>query len=702
MGVPALFRWLTSKSKAVLTYATNGRQDICSTPDKGDTAYDNFYLDMNGIIHGCAHPEGGIAPESEEEMIEAIFAVIDRLFAIVQPQRLIYLSVDGVAPRAKMNQQRQRRFAAAYASGQQSTEWDTNAITPGTPFMEKVSAGLRCFIAQRVATSPAWKRIKVIFSDASVPGEGEHKIIDFIRRQRNAPGYDPSTRHCIYGLDADLIILGLVTHEEYVDILRDAPSNSKKRQSQHQTLLEKKMVFLHCSEVRKLIVEMMGPFSFDADVDRLIDDFVLLSFLIGNDFLPHSPALSIKEGGIEILVDAYNKRRSSFDDYITNAGTVNTEKLIEVLRSVIIDEDMIMNMRRKTGAGGEGYCNSEAAPLKDNVIEGILAVTERFLGADCQNKSSKGESKINIPNAFVGEPRSLSPNFQQWDEGIKRLSHLSPTNGTTNETKIETRATRERLFQESDWNEKATQKAIQALFKRASELRLEPKEKCVEKNAHKVHSQDKELLSPNSEKRKCPESIEELFQRASTLRAKQEHEKIDDLTLQNKRPRATLEPLSSCNINMPDQLNYLKRLWHKKYYINRFGITNPNDKIVSLLCNKYVEGLNWVMQYYYQGCPDWDWFFPFYYAPFICDIVVNVSPRATFSFTQHCPCSPLEQLLYVLPPSSAHLLPKSLPPLQTELLAIDANGAHASWKYLCLLSWQSDDEIKRKIHLASL
>ena len=206
----------------------------------------------NGVVvHNCCHPEDSEAPDDEDEMIRRIFAYTDRILGMVRPRQLLYMAIDGVAPRAKMNQQRSRRFRSAKEMKEKEeleerlrTEWeeqgrtlpprkrkpwDSNVITPGTRFMHNLSVALHYYIADRLQSVPAWKSIKVIFSDAKVPGEGEHKIMRFIRNQRAQPGYNPNTSHTLYGMDADLIMLGLATHDPYFRIIRETVMEAPRR-----------------------------------------------------------------------------------------------------------------------------------------------------------------------------------------------------------------------------------------------------------------------------------------------------------------------------------------------------------------------------------------------------------------------------------------------------------------------------------------
>jgi 5'-3' exoribonuclease 2 len=370
-------------------------------PNPNGIEFDNLYVDMNGIIHPCSHPEGGPQPQTEEEMYVNVFNYVDRLMNAVRPRKLLYLAIDGVAPRAKMNQQRSRRFRSAQEAEelkdiQQAVRvemadsghkippkarepWDSNVITPGTRFMHRLSHYLHYYVQHRINTDKAWRSIKVILSDASQPGEGEHKIMEYVRQQRSQPGYDPNQHHILHGLDADLIMLGLATHEPKFTILRELVTFGRKDKEAREAKIKaqqaafeatsgvipdetfnaidgeelgyKPLQMLRVWVLREYLqaefacLEQTLPFPYD--FERVVDDFVFLCFFVGNDFLPHLPSLDIRDGALDFLQNVYKRCLPAIGDYLTaEGGDVNLKGVAVIMAEVGDIEDEVFRRRR--------------------------------------------------------------------------------------------------------------------------------------------------------------------------------------------------------------------------------------------------------------------------------------------------------------------------------------------------------------------
>ncbi|XP_011151267.1 5'-3' exoribonuclease 1 isoform X2 [Harpegnathos saltator] len=342
MGVPKFFRYISERhpclSETIKEY---------QMPE-----FDYLYLDMNGIVHACSHPNDSDVHFriSEDTIFNNIFHYIEVLFNMIRPQKLFFMAIDGVAPRAKINQQRSRRFRTAKDAEVQEAnakihglviptekKFDSNCITPGTFFMAELTRRLNRFIVHKISIDDTWKKCKVLFSGSEVPGEGEHKIMDFIRHMKASKDYDFNSRHCLYGLDADLIMLGLCSHEPNFSLLREEVKFGKK-QKKIQTPEETKFCLLHLSLLREYIDHEFSPvkdkISFPYDIEKIIDDWVLMGFLVGNDFIPHLPNLHITSGALPILYRAYMEVLPTFEGYINETGTLNLnrfEKFMERL-----------------------------------------------------------------------------------------------------------------------------------------------------------------------------------------------------------------------------------------------------------------------------------------------------------------------------------------------------------------------------------
>uniref|UniRef100_A0A8C3LLH9 5'-3' exoribonuclease 1 n=1 Tax=Chrysolophus pictus TaxID=9089 RepID=A0A8C3LLH9_CHRPC len=305
---------------------------------------------MNGIIHQCSHPNDDDVHFriSEDKIFADIFHYLEVLFRIIKPRKVFFMAVDGVAPRAKMNQQRGRRFRSAKEAEDKikkalekgeilptEARFDSNCITPGTEFMARLHEHLKYFVNMKISTDKSWQGITVYLSGHETPGEGEHKIMEFIRSEKAKPHHDPNTRHCLYGLDADLIMLGLTTHEAHFALLREEVRFGGKKSQRACAPEETTFHLLHLSLMREYIDYEFSPvkdkISFDYDIEKIIDDWILMGFLVGNDFIPHLPHLHINHDALPLLYRTYMAILPELGGYINENGHLNLKRFEKYL-----------------------------------------------------------------------------------------------------------------------------------------------------------------------------------------------------------------------------------------------------------------------------------------------------------------------------------------------------------------------------------
>ncbi|CAF2425748.1 unnamed protein product [Rotaria sp. Silwood2] len=621
MGVPKFYRWISERYPNI-SRVINDNQ----IPD-----FDNFYLDMNGIIHACSHinEDNCETNVTEEEIFRNIFHYIDFLFRMIKPKKVFFMAVDGVAPRAKMNQQRARRFRAgkermkklesiAKESGQTLEEtvtkhFDTNSITPGTPFMAQLDMQLKYFIHIKLTTDPLWENVDVHLSGHLTPGEGEHKIMEYIRYTRSQPGYDINTRHCLYGLDADLIMLGLVTHEMHFALLREEVKYGSKKVSKIPAPEEITWQILHTSLLRDYIDlefrSIRDKIKFSYDLESIVDDWILMGYLVGNDFIPHLPHFHINEEALSILWDTYKKVLPTLDGYMNEFGDLNLARF-EIYLTELAKFD------------------HERYAYENDTFKHLDKLTGR-------NKNlSKNKSEVNKDD---DNDDGVGFNFALLD----KLTTQTPT-----------------TIQKQDSNND---------------------------NLDQIVSNDSKPIDLSSSSSSLSDD-DDLSSDSDTL-----SEKSND----NEKSSSTISEITNDDDldNMP--LIEAEFRQHKNhYYRNKMKINLTSCDQLKVYVEQYIVALQWILKYYYQGCPSWSWFYADHYAPYLSDLKNFKDFKIIFELGT--PFKPFEQLLSVLPPTSCSLLPISLQPLMTnpnspisyfypEDFELDQNEKKRDWEAIVLL-----------------
>lgn len=749
MGVPALFRWLSQKYPKIISpvveaepteYEDGTVEPVDATkPNPNGEEFDNLYLDMNGIVHPCSHPEDKDPPANEEEMMLEIFKYTDRVVNMVRPRKLLMIAVDGVAPRAKMNQQRSRRFRAAQDAKQKDSEaaefakmlasqrksdaatddtveaaivkktWDSNSITPGTPFMDILAQSLRYWCAYKLNTDPAWEKMKIIISDATVPGEGEHKIMEFVRSQRRSPHHDPNTRHVMYGLDADLIMLGLATHEPHFRILRedvfanDAKPRTCRRCGQtghyadqcrgeikkkeddldikQNKVTKKPFIWLHVSILREyLAAELNVPNqSFTFDLERALDDWVFMCFFVGNDFLPHLPSLEIREQGIDTLIAIWRDNLPVMGGYVTKDGHVDLDRAQVILQGLAKQEKTIFKRRKETED------KREAAQKRRKFHE-----DRRNGGGGKFGGNGNGNQQNNSPAARKGRKAETV-------DDIANLPLFSPGDLQSKEAR--------NLTHENFVNRKAIfqGQSNQANKSAAAVLKEGLLGKKPESDA------DTPVANAEAEDVPVPDAPDNDV--TATPPSALGKRKADLLEDDSSTPGRNTPEIDSPTVKPNEPTEDTVKLWEDgytdRYYEQKFHVDPKDIEFRHQVARDYAEGLAWVLLYYFQGCASWTWYYPHHYAPFAEDFVDL--GKMELKFDKGKPFRPYEQLMGVLPAASNHAIPEPFRPLMEqedsdiidfypEDFVVDLNGKKMAWQGVALLPFIDEKRLLKAMN----
>lgn len=626
-GVPKFYRWLSERFPLI-------NQNI--EDDSLLLEFDNLYMDLNGVIHNASHGNEGITRRKADDTIaRACCATIDGIVKKMRPTQLIYMAVDGCAPRAKQNQQRSRRTRSAKdarearreaeAAGETHEDedvFDSNCITPGTPFMDMINKAMKQFVIKQLKEDPAWQGRKVIFSGSNVPGEGEHKIVEFIRGlQSQGAAANPNLRHCMVGLDADLIMLSLAMHQPHFSLLREHIDFTSFRTNKNGTKTKTRQTsdvqwqLLHIGLLREYLEIDMKPdpaalagASFTYDGERVIDDFVLLTVLCGNDFVPHLPSLDIGEGAMDVLMQVYKEQLPAMGGYLVDKGTINFDRLQVMLDIVSAMEPEVFKQRAKDA---ERFAERQA---RDGARDAKFRKQWSLTAHEPEDLAELAELAV-----------SLDPGDGTGSEASSALASASSTGGGA-------------AGGDADSDGGSWHGAVE------EDTGVDPAVRA---------------LMPLT-----PGVSASIAAKAAALAA--------------STPESDIKT---------------------RYYYSKMGIgpgIPGSEAVKASMVKAFAEALQWVMLYYYQGVPSWGWFYPFHYAPMTSDLVGLSALEINFELGQ--PFRPFLQLLATLPADSAQFLPRPFQWLMTspdspiadfypdvDDVRLDANGKRSPWEAVTLV-----------------
>jgi len=317
MGVPRIFSWIVKK------YPNTFIKD--EFPVKNGCSY--LCYDVNGLLHPCVRKS--IMEKGKYDIADIRKKVrekMNELAAICKPTKGIIICIDGVAPVAKMLQQRYRRFKSVYDKDVEKKvherhnvpvpfQWDTNAITPSTEFMSQMNI-LFGEIANELKEK--YSTCDVYYSDSNECGEGEHKIMTKLRSIE----YGENDSIFIHGLDADLIFLSIGLEKDNIYLMREnGPS----------------LGYLDIDRLKeKLFLEIQSLSKYQFESKCVEKDFMVISYFLGNDFLPQVFSSDVQD--LSKVLQVYSQLIDKEKRYLVDKGRIQWDMLLKLCEKLSENE----------------------------------------------------------------------------------------------------------------------------------------------------------------------------------------------------------------------------------------------------------------------------------------------------------------------------------------------------------------------------
>ena len=638
MGIPSYFSNIVKQHKNVI-------KKLIGLP-----RIHNLYLDTNGLIYDAVRVVGSNRGMSDNEyearLIQTVCEKLNEYLAIFQPSDKVFIAFDGVAPVAKLNQQRERRYKSWFTSVVEKTitqknalleppalcapvintahkAWNTSAITPGTAFMTKLNTQMNDYCAEKARVIGA--TVEYIYSGSDIPGEGEHKIFEYIRDNAR---YHKDTTTLIYGLDADLIMLCLnhLHVSDKIYLYRDTPEFI---QSLDSTLSSTDQYYLDIPEFACSLEAVMrettaaavrgggGAYISDAkteakaaasaasasatkpritpEVIAAIDDYIVMAFMLGNDFMPHFPSLNLRTNGMTVLLQTYANMFRESKEYLVERKGGRPTIVWKTMRAFIAllaetEHNRFMNEHKTRDRQGK----------------------QRFGGGSGGGAKMAAAGGLGHSAADAERPIVAAVDIREL-------------------TKI------------------ACDRVVQMVG-----------------NIERCHSLTEFMCIP----------------------------------MQERAVERYIDPFRE---NW--EYRYYDALFGVDIYAkNRSGEGRGVDRL-QMICVNYIEGLEWTMRYYSTGCVDWRWTYKYPYAPLLVDLMRYMPHMDTALFPEGTPVKnpvrDLVQLCYVLPMSGHGLLPPVLADkLKRTYSHYYCDKLDFKWSY-CKYFWEAHTELPH-IRIAEL